>query len=144
MSDGLKRAGLATLYPSGQGVVTGFLFVKLLSKNGRDALHWSRRQKLKNEYLLELSHAYPRKGVYTSEVKQRVTFTRVLGKGEKLFDDANMAGGSCVELQDAMTALGWWHDDSPRYLESRFAQDAKHRQYGSCVVIRIELLEALP
>ena len=120
-------------------VKTLILPIALLSKNGRDALHWSQRRKLRQTYALMLRTKHPRKEPPVNQ-KQRVTFTRILGKGEKLFDDSNVAGGSCVELQDAMTACGFWVDDSPKFLESCFAQIASQRKLGPAVLIEIEVL----
>ena len=42
------------------------------------------------------------------------------------------------ELEDALVAIGWFHDDSPKWItETRFYQDASRRDQGSSIEIQI-------
>ena len=52
-----------------------------------------------------------------------VRVTRVLGKGQRLWDTSSIGRGNWKEIEDAMVACGWFHDDSPKYIaETRFFQ----------------------
>lgn len=112
--------------------------VKLLSKNSRDKLHWRRRNELKNEYkaIIDIKYRKPE----TPQVRQRVTVTRLKGPRERDFDEQNIGAGSAVELIDALTAAGYWRDDSPTWLETEFKQRTSMKIRGPAVEVRIEAL----
>lgn len=70
----------------------------------------------------------------------RVTVTRVLGKNQRMFDPSSLGRGNYKELEDALTACGWWHDDSSKWISSVvFRQDAGRRGVGPAVVVRVEV-----
>jgi len=70
------------------------------------------------------------------------TVTRVLGKGQRLWDSSSIGRGNWKEIEDAMVACGWWVDDSPPYIaETRFKQDATRRSEGPRVELNIEKWE---
>jgi len=90
------------------------LKLNIISKNERDGLHWSQRRKLRWEYEREIIFQV---GISTPpDYKQHVTYTRVLGKGQRLFDESNLLAGSLCELQDCLGSCGYLHDDSPKWL----------------------------
>ena len=67
------------------------------------------------------------------------TVTRVLGKGQRLWDSSSIGRGNWKEIEDAMVVCGWWVDDGPKYIaQTIFAQDDTRRDAGSCVVLTIE------
>lgn len=72
------------------------------------------------------------------DYRQLLTLTRVLGKGQREFDVDNLAGGTLKHLVDALTRIGMWHDDSPRWLARRYFQDASRRFEGPGIHVRIE------
>lgn len=84
----------------------------------------------------ELGHAIYQPPDY----RQLITITRVLGKGQREFDVDNLAGGTLKHLIDALTTIGMWRDDSPRWLARRYLQDASRRFEGPGVQIRIEAI----
>lgn len=74
------------------------------------------------------------------EKKVIVKVTRILGKGQRLWDSSSVLRGSYKELEDALVAVGWFHDDSPKFIENTFSyQDDSRRSEGPA--IEIEVLE---
>jgi len=74
-----------------------------------------------------------------------VTVTRILGQGQRLWDSSSIGRGNYKELEDALVAIGWFHDDSPKWItETRFYQDASRRDQGSAIEIQIYTEEEQP
>lgn len=72
-------------------------------------------------------------------VPVRVTVTRILGKGQRLWDSSSVLRGNYKELEDAMVACGWFHDDSAKWItETDGRQDASRREDGPSVCLRID------
>lgn len=118
--------------------LTLILPIQLLSKNVRDRLHWRQQRQLKTDYLNIVRTKYRRPA--TPQAKQRATVTRVRGSRERDFDEQNIGAGSAVELIDALTAAGYWVDDSPTWLETNFRQTTGGKVKGPAVVVEIEVL----
>jgi hypothetical protein len=73
-----------------------------------------------------------------------VTVTRILGQGQRLWDSSSIGRGNYKELEDALVAIGWFHDDSPKWItETRFYQDASRRDLGSSIEIQIYTKEEI-
>lgn len=69
-----------------------------------------------------------------------VKLTRVLGKGERLWDADSVLRGNAKELIDSLVALGWFHDDGPKWIRHCDGrQDNSRRDVGPCW--EIEILE---
>lgn len=117
---------------------TLILPIQLLSKNVRDRLHWRKQRQLKTDYLNIVRAKYHLRA--TPQAKQRATVTRVRGPRERDFDEQNIGAGSAIELIDALTAAGYWVDDSPTWLETNFRQTAGGKVKGPAVVVEIEVL----
>jgi hypothetical protein len=67
-----------------------------------------------------------------------VVVTRILGPSEKKLDQSSILRGNYKEIEDALVWLGWWHDDSPKYI--RFVlpdQDATQRDIGPAIRIDV-------
>lgn len=70
----------------------------------------------------------------------RVHVTRILGKGQKLWDSSSIGRGNWKEIEDALVAVGWFVDDGPKYItETRFFQDDTRREIGP--VVEVEVFE---
>ena len=66
------------------------------------------------------------------------TVTRILGKGQRLWDSSSIGRGNWKEIEDAMVACGWWVDDSLKYIaQTIFMQDDTRREIGPCVELVI-------
>lgn len=122
--------------PKAAGSLTLVLPIQLLSKNTRDKLHFQARGKLRKEYLEIIELKYPRRAP-APQVRQRATVTRIKGPRERDWDEQNIGAGTAIELIDAMTRAGFWHDDSPRWLQTDFRQGSREKIKGPAVVIEI-------
>lgn len=69
----------------------------------------------------------------------KVTVTRILGPGQRLWDSSSIGRGNWKEAEDALVALGWFVDDSPRYVtQTIFNQDACRRKQGPAIELTVE------
>ena len=69
----------------------------------------------------------------------RVTVTRVLGKGQRLWDYSSGLRGNYKEIEDSLVAVGWFTDDSPKYITSTdFRQDECRKSSGPFIELLIE------
>lgn len=76
------------------------------------------------------------------EQQVAVHVTRIIGKNQRLWDSSSIGRGNWKEIEDALVVLGWFHDDSPKWIkETRFFQDASRREAGP--VIQVEVFEAV-
>ena len=67
------------------------------------------------------------------------TVTRVLGKGQRLWDSSSIGRGNWKEIEDSLVALGWWVDDCPKYIaQTIFLQDETRRADGPYIVLQID------
>ena len=71
------------------------------------------------------------------EMPVRLTLTRILGKGQRLYDADNLVA-STKGLIDAMKEANWFKDDSPAYLKLRWKQDTTRRELGPAVLVEVE------
>lgn len=99
--------------------------------------HYGRLAKLRTKYEELIRKMYGQETPYPYPV--RLTVTRVLGKGQRLWDFDSVLRGSYKELQDALVACGFFVDDSPAYITQVLGkQDANNRHLGPCVEIEIK------
>jgi hypothetical protein len=117
-------------------LLTLVLPIQLKSKNERDRMHWRQQRAMRQSYHDIVTLKYSRNEL-PPEVKQRVTVTRVMGPRERDFDEQNIGAGTAIELIDALTAAGYWKDDSPRWLETRFVQARSKTIKGPAVLVEI-------
>ena len=115
--------------------------IDLNNGNAGQTKHWGSSHKLRDEYE-ELIRAM---GLVRTppDYKQRVVVTRILGKGQRLWDPDSILRGSAKQLIDALTSCGWWNDDSSKWLESVDGrQDDTQRDNGPAV--KIEAHKEIP
>jgi hypothetical protein len=68
-----------------------------------------------------------------------VEVTRILGKGQRLWDSSSIGRGSYKEVEDTLVELGWFHDDGPKWIvQTIFAQSANRRNEGPAVEIVVK------
>lgn len=68
----------------------------------------------------------------------RIVFRRILGRGQRLWDADSVGRGSAKEILDALVELGWWVDDSPKWItHCDYQQDATRRHMGPAVEIEV-------
>jgi hypothetical protein len=67
-----------------------------------------------------------------------VILTRILGPRQSLWDADSVLRGNAKELMDSLVALGWFHDDGPKYIRHCDGrQDATRRDLGPCWEIEV-------
>jgi hypothetical protein len=73
---------------------------------------------------------------FSQPVEVRVT--RIVGPNQRLWDSSSIGRGNWKEIEDAMVACGWFHDDSPKHIvETRFFQDDENRDKGPATFVQI-------
>jgi hypothetical protein len=119
------------------------LCTPLVSLNELKGRHWGQRAKLKAALVSELTvrrvdRLAPR---HPPAELQIVHVERLLNGRAKVMDTGNIAGGSAKELVDSLTTLGFWRDDSPRFVDVRYHQrqpTAQEKADGIHTVVTIQ------
>ena len=91
--------------------------------NGNDGRgsKWFSSARLRKQYEADLRLLGMRREPFDHPCKVEVT--RVLGKGQRLWDSSSIGRGNWKEIEDALVACGWFHDDGPRWItETTFKQ----------------------
>lgn len=77
------------------------------------------------------------------DVPVRVCVTRILGKGQRLWDSSSIGRGNWKEIEDALVAVGWFVDDGPKWIiETRFFQDDLQRENGPAIRVQVMASDA--
>ena len=64
--------------------------------------------------------------------------TRILGPRQKYWDSDSVGRGNFKQLLDAAVAVGWFYDDSYKYIKhTAFFQEAGRRAAGPAVLIEV-------
>jgi hypothetical protein len=67
-----------------------------------------------------------------------VTVTRILGKGERMWDSSSVLRGNWKEVEDSLVAMGWFVDDSTEYIHTTDGrQDDTRRSKGPAIELEI-------
>ena len=98
--------------------------------------HWGKTAARRKEYEGWLrQHGKTRKPF---DQPVRIEMIRILGKRQRLWDADNCGRGNAKQIIDALVAVGWFHDDKPKWItEATFTQDDSRRDIGPCTEIRI-------
>lgn len=110
--------------------------IELTNGNDGRGSKWFSSAKLRKVYEIELRGlGFVRKPFSQTVV---VHVTRILGKGQRLWDSSSVGRGNWKEIEDSLVAIGWFHDDSPTYIwHTQFFQDDTQRKSGPCVLVEI-------
>lgn len=116
--------------------------IDLTNGNEGRTKHWGSAAERRKSYE-RIIRAWYRKGERVPvETPAKLTITRVLGKGQRLFDADSLGRGNAKELIDAIVAAGFLPDDGPRHVVScEYRQDATRRISGPAVVVEIETVK---
>lgn len=103
--------------------------------DGRGGAFWSSAKRRK-EYETDLRLLRQEREPFDRPV--RVVVTRVLGSRQRLWDADSVLRGSAKELVDALVAIGWFHDDGPKWIvECDGRQDATQRGNGPATRVQV-------
>ena len=64
-----------------------------------------------------------------------VHVTRLFSGRERLWDSSSIGRGNWKEIEDALVAVGWFHDDSPKWIRRTVFDQRKHNE--SCVLVEV-------
>jgi hypothetical protein len=108
------------------------LHIELTNGNDGRGYAWqrsaSRRKKLAKQLAQHRREPF--------DVPVVVEVTRILGKGQRLWDSSSIGRGNWKEVEDTLVELGWFHDDGPKWIvQTIFAQTANRREEGPAVEI---------
>lgn len=111
--------------------------------NGNDGRgsKWFSSAKLRKKFEADLRKMKLTRNPFDHPVN--VTVTRILGPKQSLWDSSSIGRGNWKEIEDALVACGWFHDDSPKYIKrTTFEQDATQRKIGPCIEVIVQPLES--
>ena len=127
----------ATQPPPGTLLERVVLPIELDNGNTGRGHKWFKTNAEKQRILRNLTAlGYRRDAPYNFAV--RLVVRRILGPGQRLWDASSVLRGNWKELEDALVNLGWFHDDSPKWIVAVDGrQDSKRRKDGPAVEIEI-------
>jgi len=112
--------------------------INLTNRNDGQGHSWHRTAAEKKRIGAALNHLKREPFGYRVDL----VITRILGKGQRLFDPDSIGRGNAKQLIDTLTQLGWWHDDSAKWIRHvDYRQDDTQRGTGPCVLIEIERVD---
>jgi hypothetical protein len=117
-------------------LLTLTLPIELTNNNNGQGRAWFSSAKARNK----LEESLRALGLTRSpfEVPVKVVITRILGKGQRLWDSSSVLRGNYKQLEDAMVKCGWFYDDSPKYITVTLGlQDDTQRNEGPAIKIQI-------
>lgn len=109
--------------------------IDLVNDNAGRSQHWSKAAKRKKQYVEMVWWLTAcRREPFTYRVRLRIT--RILGKGQRLWDPCSIGRGSAKELIDALVDNHYLVDDGPKYvIDVDYRQDATKRENGPAVLV---------
>lgn len=112
-------------------LISVVLPVDLKSQNTGRGNRWFNSARLRNQFEAELQD-FCRPFL---DVPIHLEYTRIVGPGQRAWDQDNLAL-ALKQLQDALVSLGWFHDDSPRWIRSiRYSHDTTARDEGPALKV---------
>ena len=122
---------------SSHALIDEIIDIELTNSNTGRGHHWGMSATRRKKYELYLRHA-GLDTIKTLEEPVVVEVTRYLGPRQSKWDSSSGLRGNYKEIEDALVAVGWFHDDGYKWIvETRFLQNASNRQsYGRKTRIR--------
>lgn len=98
--------------------------------------HWSSAAKMRQHYASVLSTLYYK--ATPPDFQQHIVVTRVLGKGQRLWDADSVLRGSAKELIDGLVDHGLMHDDGPKWIVTATGkQNDERRDEGPLIIVEL-------
>lgn len=69
------------------------------------------------------------------EVPVVVHVTRMYSGRERPWDSSSIGRGNWKEIEDALVAVGWFHDDGPKWITRTVFDQRKHNETGVMVEV---------
>jgi len=119
------------------GIVTLCLPIRLTNGNQGRTRHYGESNRMRALFEQLFRAWFPGQKPFETPVK--VTVIRVLGSRERSWDLGSWQRGNWKEIEDALVAAGWFHDDSPKWIRDvQFEEVNYDRSQYSRLRIRIE------
>ena len=116
--------------------MTIILPIKLTNSNSGRGHHWGASAAFRDKVEKKLRTLGLARSPFAMPVS--ITVTRILGKGERLWDSSSILRGNWKEIEDALVAIGWFVDDSPKHIVwTNGRQDDTRREKGPAVELEI-------
>ena len=64
-----------------------------------------------------------------------VHVTRMFSGRERLWDSSSIGRGNWKEIEDALVAVGWFHDDGPKWIHQTVFDQKKYNE--TCVMVEV-------
>lgn len=121
---------------SDKPILTRLLPIELTNGNdGRGHKFWS-SAKVRQQIETDLRLLRETREPFDFPVSLRIT--RVVGKGQRKWDSDSVLRGNAKELIDALVAVGWFHDDGPKWItHTEGRQDDSRRGDGPTTLIEV-------
>ncbi len=117
-------------------ILSATLPIELTNGNDGRGSKWFSSAKLRKHYEATVGQFQYGRSPFRFIVRLEVT--RILGKGQRLWDADSILRGSAKELIDSLVALGWFVDDSPKWIGAVVGyQDATQREIGPAVQVEV-------
>jgi hypothetical protein len=100
--------------PIGKLVLSVTLDVELTNKNDGQGHSWHHTAKSRKDYESHLRAMGHSRKAFKRKVNLKIT--RILGRGQRLWDQSSVLRGSAKQLEDALVSCGWFVDDSPEWI----------------------------
>ena len=117
-------------------IMSALLPIELTNGNDGRTKRWFSSAKRRQEYEeLLIAHGLRREPL---DVPVWVRVTRVLGKGQRLWDYSSGLRGNWKEIEDALVSVGWFHDDGPKWVTAvQFVQNKTSRDRGPATLVEV-------
>ena len=117
-------------------IYTEILPIELTNGNDGQGGRWFKSANVRKKLEATLRWRRCARVPFAFPVEVRVT--RILGKNQRMWDSSSVLRGNYKQLEDALVVLGWFHDDSTKYITHTAGfQDATQRDLGPAVKIEI-------
>jgi hypothetical protein len=112
------------------------LDIELTNGNEGRSKHWFKSAKIRDQFerLLRAKKLTPERP-FPFPVVLRIT--RLLGKGQRLWDFDSCGRGNSKELIDSMVACGWFTDDSPKWVAGCVFDQRKDGRVTPAVLVEV-------
>jgi hypothetical protein len=125
------------------GITTLLLPIALTNGNAGRTQHFGASAARRRKYERIIRTMFPNQKPFDTPVLVKVT--RVLGRGQRYFDSSSVLRGNYKEIEDALVAAGFFHDDSRTWIRNTIPdQDNSRREIGPAVEITITPLQEEP
>lgn len=107
------------------------------SQNELKSNHGSSRhvyRRMREDFELMIRSEMARQRIPKAKGVRRIKITRLMGKGKRAFDHANLVGG-CKPLVDACVRAGLLVDDGPAYFKGYYWQRRNRQEPGTLLEV---------